>query len=287
MTSTNKKQTPVPFRSLLQSALVIQDRNSSSAFFGIGLYITIFFGLLAASLILQNSIRSAETNQVFVSSQPFFLPLLICTALLALFLAILASVRVSRERDRGTLEVLAYGPVNEASFLCGIFLAYLKIYLQALLIIFIWANMVTWILHLAFSIKILSMLLTSSLMAAVLIAFGLLTAVMGGKTRTALVYFFLIILLLGSIQIGDQILAVFIQSAQTISDSLLFIKDTLAAMSTAIQWISPFSQLTLTMDAIVDGQFGAYLLHFVILCAQTLLLFLAGIKILQHKGYRG
>ena len=270
-----------------RSAFVIQQQQSLTAIYNIGLYIILFFGYLSACLILQNNVKSAEINHVFVSSLPLFLPLLLCVAIVSMYLAVLASIQVSRERDKGTLEVLFFGPVNESAYLWGIFLAYVKIFLGAILLVFIWALAASWILHLAFSYKLILMLLSSILMASGLISFGNLTGVLGKKTRSALVYFFLAILILGSIQIGDQIMGIFIQSAATVTNSILFIRNALAFLSNAIQWISPFSQMTILMDALADDAYLHYVLHLIVLCVQILILQCSAIFVLRRKGVRG
>jgi hypothetical protein len=277
----------VEFKAFFHSVSVIQSRSSKSTLYGAGIYSTLFFGLLVASLVLNNSLKTTESNMVFVSQQPLFLPILICVSLLLLFLAVLASINISRERDRGTLEVLVYGPTSEGSFLLGIFIGYLKIYAGALLIIIVWANILTWLLHLAFSLKILFMLISSIWMAAAFIAFGILTAVLGGKARTALVFFFMTLLLMAGIQIADQVVSYILQSTTSASSSMIFLRDSLVTLASGIQWISPFSQFTLIMDSITDNGFLTYMSHSGILVLQTLFLLFSSIWVLGKKGVRG
>lgn len=278
----------VRLHSFFHSVQVLQERTSRSTLRSAGIYITLFLGLLASSLVLHNNLNATDTNLVFVSLQPLFLPLLVCVSLIALYLAIVSSITVSRERDRATLEVLVFGPVNEAAFLWGVFLAQLKIYLTGMVVIFVWANLLTWFLHMAFSLRIVAMLLTSTVMAAAVIAFGLLTAVWGGHTRTALVYFFMSVLLLSAVQIGNQILVVVVlANAQSASGSMLLLRNSLEFLSGIFQWISPLTQFTLCMDAIADNAVGAYLLHLGILLIQAGILFAGSIQILRRKGVRG
>jgi ABC-type transport system involved in multi-copper enzyme maturation permease subunit len=213
--------------------------------------------------------------------------LLVCTTLVTLYLAITASIAVSRERDRRTLEVLLYGPVDEASFLLGIFFAQIWVYLIALLMVFVWANLVTWLLHLAFSTTVIVMLLASTVMAAAIIAFGLFTAVWGGRTRTALVYFFLVILLLAGLQIGDQVITSIVAAAgESTSNSLLLIRNALATLSQAAQWVSPYSQFSQATEAVASGAVRPFLAHLGLLVVQAGVLLLTSILILQRKGAR-
>lgn len=287
MKNHNGSKSVTGIKEFFQSALAVQTRNSNSILYSSGIYLATFLGLLAATLVLNNNVQATTKNMLFISQQPLFLPLLISVSFLALLLAVMASINVSRERDRGTLEVLVYGPVNEATFLFGVFIGYLKIYLEMLLIILVWANLATWMLHLAFSLKILLMLVSSVLMAAALIAFGILTAVLGGKARTALVFFFIIVLVLGGIQIADQIVTILLQASDSASNSMIFLRNVLMMLSSGVQWISPYSQFTLMMDGIADSIWRTYFAHLAILLVQTLVLIIGGIKIFERKGVRG
>jgi ABC-type transport system involved in multi-copper enzyme maturation permease subunit len=270
------------------AARILQNRHSQAAFWGLGIFITITAALLASALVLNNSIRFAERNTVLVSMHPLFLPVFIFAGVMSLYLAIVASVASSREYDKGTLEVLLYGPVDETSFLFGIFLAQLKVYLIGIFILFVWANLVTWFLNLAFSVGLYLAGLTSVVMAATVIAFGLFTAVLGGKTRTALVYFILTVLLLGGLQIADQIVTgLVLATTPSRNDPILLIRNLLASSATMVQWISPYSQYSLSLDAITSNSAGAYLRSFAIMLFQMFLLLFGSIALLRRKGVRG
>jgi hypothetical protein len=276
------------YRAVWHAVQVLQDRGSQSSLYGLGIYITLTIGLLIASLVLHNSIRFTERNLIFVSLQPLFLPVFINVGLVAFYLALVSSVTISRERDRGTFEVLLFGPVNETAFILGAFISQIKVYLGALVVTLIWGNLITWILHLSFSFGLVWMLLTSIGMAGVVIAYGILTAVWGGRTRTSLVYFFLVVLILAGIQVGDQVVSGIVNSmGQSSADSLLLLRNVLGMLSNFTQWISPYSQLSQSMDALADGLLAPYLFHLVILLAQGFLLLVVSILILKKKGARG
>ncbi len=272
----------------LHAVRVLLGRSSQSQFFGPGIYVTVVAGLLIASLVLHNNLRFTERSLIFISLQPLFLPVLIALGLAAIYLAVVASIAVSRERDRRTLEVLLFGPVDEASFLLGSFFAQIVVYLAALLFVLVWSNLVTYVLHMTFSVSLVWMMLTSILMASAVIAFGLLTAVWGGRTRTALVYFFLVVLILVVIQVGDQVVSSIVAAnGQSSSDSLLLLRNALVLLTGITQWVSPYSQLTLAMDALASRLAGPYFLHLGVLVLQTVLLLGASILILKRRGGRG
>jgi ABC-type transport system involved in multi-copper enzyme maturation permease subunit len=267
---------------------IIRDRNSQVTLHHFGIYVTITIALVTSALALHNTLRFTERNVVFVANQPLFLPILVCTGLVSLYLGVLASISVSRERDRKTLEVLLYGPVDEAAFLIGIFFAQLLIFLVALAFLFIWSNLAVWVLNLGFSLEVIGVLFASILMASVIVAFGIFTAVWGDKTRTALVVFVLVLLLLAGVQIADQVVSnIIVSSSPSSNDPILIIRNALTVLTSLIQWISPYSQLIQAMDAMVNQSPISYLMNLGIMLIQSSILLIGAIKLLSRKGARG
>jgi hypothetical protein len=265
----------------------IQDRVNRVTFYQIGIYVTIMITLILSALTLHNSLRFTEKNIVFVARQPLFLPILVNTGLVSLYLGVIAAVNVSRERDRRTLEVLLYGPVDEMSFLSGIFIAQIRMFFIAMAFTFIWSHLGIWILNLAFSIEIYLLFLTSFLMSSVVISFGLFTAVWGDKTRTALVFFIMILLLLAGVQIADQVVSnIVISNNPSSNDPILLLRNALASISRVIQWFSPYSQFLQSMDAIADRNLVGLMKNVGVMLLQTFVLIFVSIKLLEHKGAR-
>ena len=267
---------------------VIRGRYSQVTLEHLGIYITIAIALVISTLAIHNTLRFTEQNVVFVARQPLFLPIFICTVLVSLYLGAIASVSVSRERDRKTLEALMYGPVDESAFLLGIFLAHLQIFLVGLAFLFIWSNLAIWLLNLGFSIEIYSVFLASMVMASAIIAFGLLTAVWGDKTRTALVIFILILLFLTGVQVADQIVSnIVVSSNPTSNDPILIIRNAMAIVTRLVQWLSPYAQLIQAMDAMANQSLIGLLGNLGVLLAQTFILLFGSVKLLSIKGARG
>lgn len=265
----------------------IQDRVNKVTFYQMGIYITITFTLILAALTLHNSLRFTEQNIVFVARQPLFLPILVNTGLVSLYLGVVAAVNVSREKDRRTLEVLMYGPVDEMGFLTGIFIAQLRMFLIAIAFTFIWSHFTIWILNLVLSIELYVLFLTSLLMSSVVISFAIFTAVWGDKTRTALVVFIMTLFLLTGVQIADQVISnIVISSSPSNNDPILLIRNALAIISSVTQWFSPYSQFLQSMDAIADRNIISLFKNVGVMLLQTLVLLLGSIKLLQHKGIR-
>jgi hypothetical protein len=180
-----------------------------------------------------------------------------------------------------------YGPVDESSFLLGIFSAQIQIFLVALAFTFVWSNLAIWILNLGFSFEVLGVFLASILMTSAIVAFGQLTAVWGDKTRTALIVFILILLFLAGVQVADQIVtAIVVSSSPTSNDPILVIRNALAAATRIIQWISPYSQLVQAMDAVANHSLIGFISNLGVLLLQTIIL-LYGSIFVEDQGARG
>lgn len=273
---------------VVHAASVIRERSSQSAFRQPGIYVVTAIALLIGAVLLHGALNFTERNAVSVFVQPFFAPVLAATTLISLYLALQAAFSMARERDLGTLEVLFYGPVNAAAFILGKFLAQVWVYIGMMLMVLVWTNLLTWLLNFAFSVPLVILLATSILSAAAVIAFGLLVAAFGGRTRSTLIYFVLVVALLVGAQIADVIASDVIPTPEnaTQNDPLLVVRGALAAINDVLQWVSPYAQLQSAMNALVGDMFAEYLLHVGVLLAQGLLLLAAGIVIFHRRGTR-
>ncbi len=266
----------------------IRARSSASIAYGLGIYVTLTVAFVAASVVLQNTVRYVERNAVLSTRQPLFLPIAFMVAVVSLYLGLSAALGVARERDRGTLQVLFFGPVDETAFLLGHLTAQLQVYIGVVLLALVWGNLVTGLLHLAFSIPGILLLLSSIATVAAVIAFGLLVAVWGGRERTTLVYFILIALLFIGLQLGQEVVNGIAQSSNlTENDPILLIRSALVWVNLVTQWISPYAQLSRMMDDLLNQNVGSYVLHLFVTILEGLVLLIASILILQRKGPRG
>jgi hypothetical protein len=271
-----------------QSIRAILERNRGAILYGWGIYITLAIAFAASAVVLHNTLRFVEQNAVLSTRQPLFLPIAFMVAVVSLYLGMSAALAVARERDRGTLQVLMFGPVDETGFLLGHFAAQLQIYAGIVLIAIVWVNLVTWLLNLAFSVPVLILLVSSIATVAAVIAFGLLVAVWGGRTRSALVYFILISLLFIGLQLGREIVnGLALTSSATQNDPIFLIRNALVLINLVTEWVSPYAQLSRIMDALLDSNVSKYLLHMGVTLVQMLAFLFASIAILRRKGPRG
>lgn len=267
---------------------VILERISQTRFWGMSIFVLIAVALTFSSVLLVNYSRFTETNLVSIEKQPLTTPILLCVILISLFLALTISLNVSREYANSTIEMLFYGPVDEISYMLGNFFAQIKIFLLSLIAIVIWLNLSTWLLNLDFRLDIFAMLLAAVFMCGQLVAFGLLMAAWGGKTRNTMVYFLLIILLIGGIQVADLVTSTLVIVQQTtVNDPLVVVRNVLSSLSEIIAWISPYSHLNKAFDAVLNSDMRTYLGTLGLMLIEMSMMLAGSILLLKKKGVRG
>jgi hypothetical protein len=269
------------------AARIIRRRNANSIFASPGIYISLSVVFGIGAVTLDNALHFTERNAVLVTIEPLLLPITIVVTLMSLYLGLNAGLAVSREYERSTLEILFYGPVDAVAFLAGIFLAQSGIYLQVAVLTFIWANVATWLLNLAFSFIPLAALVGSVAPVAMVIALALLASVVGRRRRTSLISFLLIILLALVLEVAQQVVSsIPEQATASQNDPLLLIRSALASLTSVAQWISPYAQLNAAQEALLEGDSMVFALHVAVTAMEAVLLVVASAVILQRKGVR-
>lgn len=267
---------------------IIKGRIVNGVFWKIGIYLTASLALFISSLVLINLFRFTEKNLVMVSRQPLIFSLLVFIYIASLFLALTNLSLISREYDKGTLEVLMFGPVDETVYIIGVFSAYLEIFFYCSVGLFVWSNISIWIFNLAFNYDILLILVGANFIAGAFISFGSLIAVLGGKARNAMTYFVLILLLLGGIKVGDLVIAAFLQiKSNTISDPAIFLRNILMGMNRMISWISPFGLMEKIVNEVNNMHYLDYIYILIIITLEIIISLGGAVLILKKKGARG
>ncbi len=267
---------------------VIMDRVSQTKFWGIGIFLTMAVSLAFSSVLLVNYLKYTDTNIISVEKQPLMVPILLSVILVSLYLSLVVSLNVSQEYNNNTIEMLLFGPVDEAAYMLGNFLAQIKIFGFTLVAILLWLNFSIWLLNLDFRSDMFAMLFASIFMCGQLVAFGLLIAAWGGKKRNTLVYFLLVILLIGGIQAADIIVSTLVQIQQpTATDPLVVVRNVLSSLSQIIKWVSPYSQLNSAYDALMNNSISGYLGMLGLMIAEMGVMLTGSILLLKKKGVRG
>lgn len=119
---------PDIWHSRWHAALVIQHRDLRASLFNFGTYITASVAIAVATAILQHDVRSMQDRGLYVLANPFVIPFSGAAILTSIYLAVVSATSIARERDRGTLETLFYGPVDVVAYLLGKYLAQMSVY---------------------------------------------------------------------------------------------------------------------------------------------------------------
>jgi ABC-type transport system involved in multi-copper enzyme maturation permease subunit len=253
----------------------------------LGIFVAMAVSLTASSILLVNLLQYAEKNIVLVHKQPLTVSTATSAIIVSLYLALLAVVRVSREYDKGRIELLLYGPVDESAFILGHFLAFLVVFAVTLGVTFIWAVLCILFLNLSFGMNILALFLSTLLVASELVALGVLTAVWGGKTRGALVIFTLLILFFGGIQVADSVVINLVNLEQaTANDPWILVRDVLVTLDRITHWVSPFAQFLGTIQGIFTQSSRKLFLNVSLMFIEVLVFLSGSIWILRRKGVR-
>jgi ABC-type transport system involved in multi-copper enzyme maturation permease subunit len=271
----------------LNAIRTISRKSSQTKFWGLGVFIVMSLGFAISSMLLVNTIKFTEVNIVSVEKQPLLMPVMVNAVLVSLYLAFTSAISASREYDKGTLELLLYGPVDESSFILGIFAAQLAIFSVTVMAAMVWTLVCIWQVNLTFQWSLLLIFLATFFMAAQLISLGLLLAMLGGKTRNSLVYLVLAVLFFAAIPLADMIVANLVTvSASTANDPLLIVRDVLTAINGVISWFSPYALLKNALDGVTAGSTSAYLLNMAVMAVETILLLAGSVVTLKKKGVR-
>ena len=271
----------------LHAIQAISKKSRQTKFWGIGIFLVMSLGFAISSMLLVNTLKFTEVNIVSVETQPLLTPIMVNAILVSLYLAFTCAISVSREYDKGTLELLMYGPVDESSFIIGNFAAQLAVFFITVVAALGWVLVCIWRVNLTFQWSLLLIFLATFFMAAQLISLGLLMAMLGGKTRNSLVYFVLTVLFFAAIPLADMIVANLVTvSASTANDPMLIVRDVLAAINSVICWISPYALLQNALDGLIAGSTSAYFLNMAVMFGETLLMLFGSIFALKKKGVR-
>jgi ABC-type transport system involved in multi-copper enzyme maturation permease subunit len=240
---------PAPGR--LAVAGVIAGREAQAVIRGIGGYIALSVALVVGTWVLLVDVRALAIGGLLVLEDPFGPSLTVVLLVAALYLALSAAVSTARDRETGTLEVLFYGPVDEAAYILGKVGGLLVAFVAALPLIFAAFVLLSLTTGFALTARMLVSLALSVIPAAEIVGFGVLLAVGTSRVRTAvLVLIAVIAVLLGINFAYNLVLLIPIADA---GSPMLPLRDTLAALDGIVRWLSPFSYLERVVDGVTRG----------------------------------
>jgi ABC-type transport system involved in multi-copper enzyme maturation permease subunit len=261
---------------------VIAWREAKAAMRGMGCYIALTLALIAATWMLLVDVRAVQAAGLLVLADPFRPSVSVAILVLALFFAVSAAVSAARDREGGTLEVLFYGPVDEITYVLGKAGGLLLAYLAALPLLLASLALLASMSGFALTPPVLVSLVLSIVPVAEIVGFGILLSVGIGRVRSAVLLLVGIVALLLGIEVAyGMVLLVPISDP---ASPVLPLRDTLAALTAAAAWISPFAWLERVVEGTMAGAWRSALLSLAAAILYTVLMIGLAAFWLRRRG---
>lgn len=268
----------------IRAARTVARRELGLSVTGVGASVAAAVALLAAGWIVSNDVSAIRASDLLVLEQPFRTSAAAAVLLVSMFIGVSAVVSVARERDRGTLEVLFYGPIDELSYIVGKLLGQLGGYVAILAVVIAGLLLLSFLTGFAMTGSVIAGLILSVAVAAQVVAFALLLSVLGGRVRSGVLLFIGVTVILVAITLGNQAVAALpIESA---TSAVIPVRDALAALQSVVAWISPYVALERTIDSIALGAWTTTTLVSVLCVGYAVIATLAAAALLRRRGVR-
>jgi ABC-type transport system involved in multi-copper enzyme maturation permease subunit len=263
---------------------VIARRDIKSTVNGLGIYVAASLAFLVAMLFVRSNLKGVTENGLMVMVNPLNYPLFIAVIIGATYLALTSTISVAKERDQGTLEVLFYGPVDSTTYIMAKFVEQLITFLGLIVVYIAVFFIISKMTNFGMDGSFLAMAGLSVLLAASIVAFGLLLSTISRSARTSVIVLLLLLLAFLAVDIAANILNS--MSAKDMSVTLIYARVAVDMINRGLKWISPFAYLNRGIAAVglrsagrILSSIGASLLYTVILLALA-------IQFLDRRGVR-
>jgi ABC-type transport system involved in multi-copper enzyme maturation permease subunit len=268
-------------------ARTVQRRDLRATLYGFGLYVTLSAAVAVAATVLRNYVRSVQDGGLYVLANPFALSLFGAVVLSSVYLALVSTTAIARERDQGTLEVLFYSPVDTVAYLLGKWLAQMGVYGLMVVVYLAILWLYALVTNFAFDLSLLWAALLSVTTASAVVAVGILLSTLNRSVRGALVALLSIVAVFLGVQLGHDYVSDLVTGlARTGSHPLLFLQVVLGWLNRIFNWLSPFAYLERGIDALLRGSAGEYLLLLSLSMLYTAIAFGLAVRTLDRRGVR-
>ena len=247
-----------------------------------GPYVAATISFLASSLVLKKYLSGIGDNNILIASDPLNFPLYISLVVVSFYIALISAITISSEKDRGTLEVLFYGPVNHTSYLMSKYIADMTIFLFLIGLLIPYFLVATTLTNLALSWSLLKGIVLSVFSASCIISFSLLISTATSKMRTSVIW---LVVLLGaflSIQLTNGILLRL--NVGTLSPVVQYLRRTVHLINTGTEWVTPFAPLNKGIQAIVISNDQLYFGCILFALLYSSIFLAASVAVLRKKG---
>jgi hypothetical protein len=229
------------------------------ALFGWAFYLAAAIVVLIGVLLIYTTLRSVTESGLAIVSRPFYVPMLVTTAVGAVYLAGWSALAIARPREQGALRVLFFAPIDAV----GLVGAYLVTALAAYVLFLLLALPLLALLSLFTNLPLPPSLVLGALVSPALvvpaIGIGLLISAIASSARAAVFLFAAALAVVLAAELGHSALLQ-IPPASRYYDALLFLRELLRVVRDALQWISPLALLSHGLDAALRASWRELLL---------------------------
>lgn len=247
-------------------------------------YTALGLALGLAGWMLSNDVALVRSNGLLVHVAPFRGPLLGALLVLSFFLAVSAVLSVARDRDRGTLEVLFYGPIDEMTYLAGKLAGLLGAYVAIMPLLLAGLVVLSMFTRFEIGINLIAALVLSIIPAAGIVAVGLLLSAAAKRVRSSILFFITAV----GLFVGAAVSYSFVSRipVEDPASPILPLRDALGAVDAVLSRISPFTYLEQIFDAADTGAWTAIGGSLALSLAGTIIASLLARLALRWRGVR-
>jgi ABC-type transport system involved in multi-copper enzyme maturation permease subunit len=268
----------------LNTARTIGIRGFKSMFYSCGLYIVSLISCILAVIVAGTYIDSIRENGLLIISNPLNPPFNLAINISGAFLALMASMSVSREYDSGTLEVLFYGPVDTESYIIGKYVEHILTFAVMLfiyLVVFFCFGIMT---NFGFSSRMVLYSILSLGLASSVTSFGIFISSFTKKIRTSILLLIILLVLFLGIQWAESLASGL--NPESLSPVVVYFISILDFVSGVIRYISPFAYFNQGLEAVTVGNLISYSGNLIASLIYSIILLILAIMSFRKKGVR-
>ena len=186
-------------------------------------------------------LTTVSSLSIMVSADPLRIPLAFTAIAVAVYLGVSSSIAITHEKEQKTLEVLFYGPVTPAARVGALFFRDLSVFLIVVALFFAEALVVSLTTNLTLGAPSLRAAALSVALVCPMLGFSLLLSAAFRKTRSAVLLFVSLFVVLSGLQLASMVLdSVPVESASLF---VMYLRRALSLFLSWARWLSPFAYI--------------------------------------------
>ncbi|MCL4514938.1 MAG: ABC transporter permease [Firmicutes bacterium] len=266
-------------------AAIVAGRELRSTLYGLSLYLTLSLVLVTISYLgIGGAFFQIGQSGMAVLSNPVTGPFFLTSVLMAIYLGSGAALSFARERERGTAEVLFYGPVDSISYVLGKYLHSMLAFMVVAVLTSLYYLFVSALTGLQAGMNLLWFGILAIFLASAVIALGEFFACFVRRGMMAVVAYLAVaaIFILFSLVHGWMISI----PGEQLSDTMIYLRIFLDRLDMVMQWVSPVAYFNRGQVAVAHGNAIAFGWTVAELFVYAVTLLACATLVLRRRGVR-